>query len=131
MVPNFRHVWSITSGRKQSKIFLHLFSKNEKQMNNYTSSNSIRYYFKYFRSESVFYFPTENSLLDNKWCLISMKLKTVNMGLFTYNIEGNLSSRKTKRVSIFFFRRKRKTKTYQPVDLDRDKIEIKGNLILI
>lgn len=135
LVPNLRQVWSITSGRKQSKIFLHLFSKNEKQMNNYASSNFIHDNFKYFRSE--FYFPTENSLLHNKWC---SKFKNFDEGkncecgsLHIWLLKGELTQPKNKTPFnlFFFFQTKKKVKTYQQVDLDRDKIEVKRNLVLI
>lgn len=115
LVPNLRQVWSITSGRKQSKIFLHLFSKNEKQMNNYASSNFVHDNFKYFRSE--FYFPTENSLLHNKWC---SKFKNFDEGkncecgsLHIRLLKGELTQPKNKttfNLSFFFSRRKRKSK---------------------
>lgn len=107
LVPNLRQVWSITSGRKQSKIFLHLFSKNEKQMNNYASSNFVQDNFKYFRSE--FYFPTENSLLHNKWC---SKFKNFDEGkncecgsLHIRLLKGELTQPKNKtpfNLSFFF-----------------------------
>ena len=88
--------------------------------------------FKYFHSE--FYFPTENSLLPNRWY---SKFRNFDEGkncecgsLHIRLLKGErIRSRKTKRLSIFlfffFFQTKKKVKTYQLVDLDRDKIERK------
>ena len=46
-------------------------------------------------------YSTINGVLNLR---ISMKVKTVNVGLFTYDfLKGNLHSRRTKRLSIFLF----------------------------